>query len=199
MRIYTSDRKHYYVYQNNKKIGKITKKKEVNANNHSPILVRSTFLLREIIFYVVLLGLIITALAFKAVPIALVLLLFGINLPNIFDLTRKTDFYLPKPTGTLELTYDYNFKTNATVILKTRFQFVYIRFGFLMAFLHLFWVQFVLLLFESKFNWLVILFMVLYLIFYVWSMYMAIRALRKSITENKLTKEEQTKIIEKTI
>lgn len=197
MRIFTNDKKHYYVFQNGKKIGTIKKKKDLNVNNNSPILIRSTSRVWEFIFYITLAVLTIICLIFNARPIALVLLLLGCNIINPFDLNRKTDFYIPRPTGTMELTYNFDFKTNANVILKKRFQFIYIRFGCLMAFLHLFWVVLIEFFLKSDQNALWYLLIGLFFIVYVWAMYMSIKTLLRTVANHKLELEEQEKILKK--
>lgn len=194
MRIFTKDKKHYYVYQNGKKVGKITKKKDLSVNNNSLVYIRSTSRLVEVLFYTIILALIVVCAIF-ARPIILVLLLLGVNITNPFDLTKKTDFVIPRPTGTIELTYNYDFKTNAKVILKKRLQFLYIRFSFLMAFLNYFWVELIVTLIKTKYNWLWILLVCIYFVFYIWAMYLSIKKFRIARENFTLERKEQEELL----
>ena len=120
-------RKHFYVYQNDKKLHTLRKKKpECFTNNNSPVLIKRNSRVREIIYYVVMAAVFIVG-CIWARPIAALALLFCGFPFNPFDLTMKTDYYIKRPTGSMEIDLT-DFKTNAIVVQKPRFYFIHIRF-----------------------------------------------------------------------
>ncbi len=111
----------------------------------------------------------------------------------------KINFYIPKPTGTMELTSDKNYKTNATVIVQKRTQFLHIRFAslqlcFLTMLVALFYMAF-----KNGLNAVVLGLAIGYAVVYVFLVWFSIKKYIKTINICKLEKEEQQKVIDELV
>lgn len=187
-------RKHFYIYQNDKKIHTLRKKKpDCYTNNNSPILIKRTTLVREIIYYTIMVAIFITSLVFARPVAALIAGLCSYPI-NPFDLSNKTNMYIKRPTGSIDLDYmDYH--TNATVVNVPRIQFLHIRFYSLMVSLLLIWVFLIESLITNKMPmWMAI--MGVYGVVYVIMMYVLIKKYIKSVAKYKNALVENEKTIE---
>lgn len=200
MKFKTQGRKHYYVYQGGKKVGTLTHKhNELTVNNNGgPILIRTNPILREILYYVILIGISIP-IAIYGFPALVLVFLFGSFILDPMDLSMKINFYIPKPTGTMELTSDKNYKTNATVIVQKRTQFLHIRFTslqlcFLTMLVALFYMAF-----KNGLNAVVLGLAIGYAVVYVFLVWFSIKKYIKTINICKLEKEEQQKVIDELV
>ncbi len=187
-------RKYFYVYQNDKKIHTIRKKKpDCYTNNNSPVIIKRTTLVREIFYYSVMGILFIAALVF-ARPIAALIAGLCCYPINPFDLANKTDIYIKRPTGSIDLDYT-NYHTNANVINLPRIQFLHIRFYSLMVSLLLIWVFLIeSLIAHQKPMWLAII--GVYAVVYAIMMYVIIKKYIKSFNEYKKQIADDKNIIE---
>lgn len=192
MRIHNTGRKHYYIYQDGKYVGRVTKKKDQNLVNSAPITIKRTHWIIETVYYTVLIGLIMTCLFFPiAHSAAICLALFGTRIFDPFNLDNKTDLYIKRPTGTIDLTDAYDFKTNADVTLRRRRQFLSIRLGFILFAFTMMEIVLIETMIRGNYNAVTIGILSAYSLVYVFLVYFTIKKYLQAMKITKIEKEEQ--------
>lgn len=142
MKLINRGTKSYFIYQNKEIIGKLNSKHpELKLMTKDLFLIRKTRVLYEVIFYIILSSIILSGILLTCfvgpawIVLSCIASLGGCFVRNPFDLLRKTDYIIYRPVGFINLYDDHHFETNASLFLKERFQFIFIRAFYLVLFL----------------------------------------------------------------